>query len=241
MVPKVQGRLKSLVKNHGDKQHATVSVAQVVGGMRDVNCMLYDCSLLDAHSGIRFRGRTIPDLVNNLPKAQNGTEPLPEAVFWLLLTGNYPTQSEFTEFQNDLKKREEIPQRTIDLIKSLPRDTHPMSMLSIGLMSLQKDSVFAAAYSNGIHKSKYWHVMYEDSLNMIAKLPLLAAYIYRHIYFNGDFIKSDQSLDWAGNYTHMMGFEEHDMKECIRGYLSIHTDHEGGNVSAHTCHFLVVH
>jgi len=94
--------------------------------------LLYDCSLLDAHDGITFRGRTIPDLVANLPKAKNGSEPLPEAVYWLLLTGNYPSESEIIELQNDLRKREAIPQRTMDLIKSLPRDTHPMTMLSMG-------------------------------------------------------------------------------------------------------------
>ena len=125
--------------------------------------MLYDCSLLDAHEGIRFRGRTIPDLVENLPKAQNGTEPLPEGVYWLLLTGNYPTESELKEFQADLRSREAIPQRTIDLIKGLSRDTHPMTMLSMALLSLQNDSLFAAAYRDGIHKTKYWEVMYEDS------------------------------------------------------------------------------
>jgi citrate synthase len=28
------------------------------------------------------------------------------------------------------------------------------------------------------------------------------------------------------------------MRECLRGYLSIHADHEGGNVSAHTAHLV---
>ena len=87
---------------------------QAVGGMRDVNAMVYDCSLLDKIEGIRFRGRTIPDLVENIPKAPDGEEPLPEGVYWLLLTGNYSTQSELAELQADLKRREALPQRTID-------------------------------------------------------------------------------------------------------------------------------
>ena len=49
---------------------------------------------------------------------------------------------------------------------------------SIKLCS-QPTSKFAEAYSAGIHKSKYWEPIYEDSLNLIAKLPAIAAHIYR--------------------------------------------------------------
>jgi len=127
------------------------------------------------------------------------------------MTGNYPTESELKEFQADLKRREALPQRTLDLIKSLPTTTHPMTMLSMGLMSLQPDSLFAQAYKDGVHKTKYWEVMYEDSLNLLAKLPLLAAHIYRHCYRGSDFLQSSPDLDWSGNYCHMMGYTEHDM------------------------------
>lgn len=36
----------------------------------------------------------------------------------------------------------------------------------------------------------------------------------------------------------MLGYNEFNMRECMRGYLSIHADHEGGNVSAHTAHLV---
>lgn len=73
---------------------------------------------------------------------------------------------------------------------------------------------------------------------MIAKIPTITALIYRHTYFNDDFIESDLTLDWAGNFSHMLGYDKWEMKECLRGYLSIHSDHEGGNVSAHTTHLV---
>ena len=38
-------------------------------------------------------------------------------------------------------------------------------------------------------------------------MPLITAYIYRHIYFNDDFIAPDETLDWAGNFSHMMGYD----------------------------------
>ena len=71
-------------------------------------------------------------------------------------------------------------------------------------------------------------------MDLLAKLPQVCATIYRHKYHHGQLIKSDHSLDWAGNFAHMLGYNEFQMKDCIRGYLSIHSDHEGGNVSAHT-------
>ena len=238
LVPQQQAKAKKLLKEHGNKQAGTFTVAQVVGGMRDIECMLYDTSLLDPMEGIRFRGNTIPDLCKNLQKAKGGSEPLPEAVFWTLLTGRYPTDAEFKEFQEDVLSRGEIPQRTVDLIKALPRDNHPMASLSMALMSLQKDSKFAKAYQDGVNKSKYWEIYLEDCIDLIAKIPHVAAMIYRHNYHNSDFIKSDPNLDLGGNYAHMLGFNNEDFSECVRGYLSMHSDHEGGNVSAHTCHLV---
>lgn len=67
---------------------------------------------------------------------------------------------------------------------------------------------------------------------MIAKLPRLAGYIYRNTY-HGDAIHPLKNMDLAGNYAHMLGIDSFEFRECIRGYLTIHTDHEGGNVSAH--------
>lgn len=73
---------------------------------------------------------------------------------------------------------------------------------------------------------------------MVARLPEIAARIYRHTYKGGDMIEKDRSLDWGGSYAQMMGYDGHEIQECIRGYLAIHSDHEGGNVSAHTNHLV---
>lgn len=69
----------------------------------------------------------------------------------------------------------------------------------------QSDSRFAAAYSSGLHKSKYWDPVYEDSMNLIARLPQLAAIIYRRTYRQRDYIPPSPTLDWAANLSHMMG------------------------------------
>ena len=105
----------------------------------------------------------------------------------------------------------------------------------MAVLNIQAHSKFFKAYSQGINKSKYWEYYFDDTMDLLAKLPQIVFTIYRHKYHNGYLIKPDHSLDWAGNFSHMMGFNDFQMKECIRGYLSIHADHEGGNVSAHTC------
>ena len=60
-----------------------------------------------------------------------------------------------------------------------------MSQLSMGVAALNRDSTFAAAYERGIPKSEYWLYALEDSLDLIARLPALAARIYRNVYNPG--------------------------------------------------------
>jgi citrate synthase len=154
------------------------------------------------------------------------------------MTGNVPDAHEFKNISEDLRRRSSLSKDAEKFIASLPRDMHPMTQLSTALLYLQTGSKFAQAYRDGLHKSKYWEVVYEDAMDLIAKLPRVAALIFRHVYKNSDIIESDPNLDWAGNYAHMLGFSDFEMKECIRGYLSIHSDHEGGNVSAHATHLV---
>ena len=71
--------------------------------------------------------------------------------------------------------------------------------------AVQPNSQFAAAYSKGINKLNYWEPVMEDSLDIIAKLPAIAALIYTNVYKGGNTIQADSKLDWAANLSHMMG------------------------------------
>lgn len=203
--------------------------------MRGYNGLFHDLSKLDAQSGITFRGYSIPECDKLLTKAdeKNATQPLPEAMLWLLLTGEVPTEKQTRDLVADLADRGNLTEDCVKFIQSLPKEMHGMTMLSAAMLYLQPQSKFARAYTEGIHKSKYWQPTMEDSLDLIAKIPRLAAYIYRHKYF-GDAIHAKKGLDLAGNYAHMLGQDSFEFRECLRGYLTIHSDHEGGNVSAHT-------
>lgn len=100
-----------------------------------------------------------------------------------------------------------------------------MTMLSMSLLFLQNHSTFFKAYQSGVNKAKYWEYYFEDSMDLLAKLPHICATIYRHKYKNSQLIEPNHNLDWAGNFSHMLGYNNHQMMECIRGYLSIHADH----------------
>jgi citrate synthase len=228
--------LKDFVKTHGNKQVDDVSVDQIIGGMRDITSMLWEPSLLDASEGIRFRGFSIPELKEKLPAATNGREPLPEGLFWLMLTGEVPTKDQVKWLTEAWVRRSHIPEHVFAAIEALPVETHPMTQFSVGIMAMQNTSVFAQRYITGFNKTEYWDATYEDTMNIIARLPRLAAYIYNRIYRNGEQTLPDISLDWGGNFAHMLGYESEGFKEYMRLFLTIHADHEGGNASAHTTH-----
>lgn len=230
--------LKALRKEKGGLKVGEVNLKQVLTGMRGVKSMVWETSQLDAIKGIKFRGYSIPELKELLPSRDGDSEPLPEGLFWLMLVDEIPTQEDVNWLSDEWEKRATIPQHTFDVLESLPDSTHPMTQFSIAIMSLQTESIFASRYAEGMSKADYWDASYEDSMNLIAKLPRVAAYIYRKNFHNGDHIAPDLSLDWAGNYAHMLGIEGADFKSLMRLYLTIHADHEGGNASAHTVHLI---
>jgi citrate synthase len=119
----------------------------------------------------------------------------------------------------------------------MPRDTHPMTMFSAAILSLQRESIFVKKYNAGMSKMDYWDPTYEDTMNLIAKLHTIAAYIYRLKYKDDSPIDPDFSLDYGKNFAHMMGIDT-PYDELSRLYYILHSDHESGNVSAHTTHLV---
>lgn len=202
--PQLQARLKRLRTEFGGRSLGEVTVEQAVGGMRGIPGMLWETSLLDAEEGIRFRGHSIPELQAKLPGAHAGGQPLPEGLLWLLMTGQLPTREQAAAVSRDLAARAALPPYVTRVLDSLPRDAHPMTQLAAGVLALQPESQFAKAYERGVHKSKYWEPIFEDSLNLIARLPAVAARIYRRAYCGGTHVEADPSLDWAANLAHMV-------------------------------------
>jgi citrate synthase len=231
--------IKDFLAVHGDEKVGEINVSQVYGGMRGMLALICETSKLDPDEGIRFRGYSIPELQEKLPKYPGGgREPLPEAIFYLMLMNEIPTDDDVRRLSNNWTRRSTVPPHVFKAVDSLPMSAHPMTQFTVGIMALQTESEFSKAYKKGINKKDYWDPTYEDAMNLIARLPRLAAYIYRRRYHNGEHIEPDHNLDWSGNFAHMLGFDNEEFRELMRLYMSIHSDHEGGNVSAHAVHLV---
>ena len=233
-------RTTKLNKEFGEVVIDKCTISQAIGGARDVRCLVTDISYLDPQEGIRFREKTIPETFAALKEhTVPGCEmPTVESFFYFLLTGDVPTKAQAQEVFEDWKKRETLPQYVIDVLRALPRDTHPMVMFSAGILSMQRDSMFFKRYSEGtLKKTDMWDPMYEDAMTLLARLPALAAVIYRMKYKGDTLIPSDPKLDWGGNFAHMIG-QVKPYDDVARMYFILHSDHESGNVSAHTTHLV---
>lgn len=230
-------RTEKLVKEFGNVKVDEVNIGQIIGGMRDIKSLVTDISYLDPHEGIRFRGLTIPEVFEKLPKVPGNEMPSVEGFFYFLLTGDMPTEKEVEEVSEEFNSRKKIPDYVFNILKSMPADSHPMTMFSAAILSMNKDSIFVKKYHEGVKKNVYWEYYYEDAMNLLAKLPEIAAFIYRLKYRNGNIIPPDPKLDFGGNFAHMMGIAK-PYDEVARMYFILHSDHESGNVSAHTGHLV---
>jgi citrate synthase len=227
-IPGLREEARSLVKEHGDKVISEVTVAQAFGGMRGVKAMICDTSLVEPDKGLIIRGRPIGEL----------TDRIPEEIFWLLLTGELPDSGELAALQADLKDLGEVPQYVWKVLEAMAEDSHPMAMFNTAILVMERESDFRKRYRAGMKKEEYWEAALDDALRLIAVLPRIAAGIYRLRFEKGDRIQPNPELDWAGNYALMLGVPDPtgEFQNLMRLYLTLHCDHEGGNVSANTCH-----
>merc|ERR1711934_728866 len=231
-IPGFQEEVKAFRKSHGGAKIGEITVDSLYGGMR-MKGLVTETSVLDTEEGIRFRGYTIPECQELLPKAPGGEEPLPEGLFWLLLTGEIPTEEQVRGLSA------ELPSHVVTLLNNLPSNVHPMTQFASAIAALNSESKFAKAYEQGVHKSKYWETTFEDSMDLVANLPVVAATIYNNLFREGAVpCPPDPNKDWSANFCEMIGYKDPLFTELMRLYIVIHADHEGGNVSAHATHLV---
>ncbi|MCX6257906.1 MAG: citrate (Si)-synthase [Bacteroidia bacterium] len=230
--------VKNLLANHSEVVLGQYNIGQVLSGMKGMTGLLTVTSKLDAEEGIRFRGYSIPELQEKLPRKSPDGEPLPEGLFHLMLLGELPSHQDVDYLSSDWQKRSFVPKHVFNVIDSMPMTSNPMTIFSLAILALATESKFQKAHQTGLNKKDYWDTTYEDAMNLIARLPRIASYIYRRLFYRNDQIEPDPYLDWAGNLAHMMGYQSEEVKRLMRLYMVIHADHEGGNVSAHTNHLV---
>src|SRR5512134_3794982 len=189
-------RTAKLTKELGEIVIDKVTISQCIGGARDIRSLVTDISYLDPQEGIRFRGKTIPETFEALPKAPKSDYPTVESFWYFLLTGDVPTQAQVDEVVAEWKARQSVPEYVFTAIRALPRDSHPMVMLSVGILCMQKDSKFAGFYNSGkFNKKIAWEYVYEDACDLVARIAIIAAFIYNLKYRNDKQVAIDPKLD----------------------------------------------
>jgi citrate synthase len=222
--PAQKKEIAEFVKTHGDKTVSKVTLAQAYGGMRGVVGIVCDSSEVPPDKGLVIRGKELYKL----------TDKMPEEIIWLLLSGELPNKAELEDLISEINSRQGVPDYIWKVMETLPKDSHPMTMLNTGIVAMQRESVFAKRYDEGMGKEEYWIATLEDALNIIAKLPELAAGIYRMRFDKGDRIAPLKDADLGKNLAHMLGLPDPngELTSLMRLYITTHSDHEGGNVSA---------
>ncbi len=236
IIPAYRERVRILVKERGGVKVDEVTIAQVYGGMRGMKSLVTDISFVDPDEGIRFRGHTIPETLAMLPKPPNSEVPFVGGLYYLFLVGEVPSENDALEVEKEWQVRSHIPDYVFNVLRSMPVGSHPMMLFSQAILALQHESLFAKRYQEGMTKDEYWIPMLEDSLNLTAKLPTIAAFIYSLKYKNGTFKAPNPDLDWGANFAYMMGVDTQEYRDLSRLYFLLHSDHESGNASAHTTH-----
>ncbi|MBO01270.1 MAG: type I citrate synthase [Candidatus Marinimicrobia bacterium] len=222
-IPIWQDTLKNILNESGSKVISEVTVEQAVKGMRGVKSLICDTSSVSADKGLMIRNYPILDIIHIIP----------EQVLHLLMTGDLPNDEQLLDLQNQLKAHQNPPDYVWKVLEAMPSDSHPMTMLSVAIQSMRIDSLFVEKFNKGTVKSDYWKWILDDGIKLIGVLPSIAAGIYRLRVDKNALIPSDPNLDWGGNFAHMLGINDgNDFKELMRLYLMLHSDHEGGNVSA---------
>ncbi|MEE9165879.1 MAG: citrate (Si)-synthase [Candidatus Neomarinimicrobiota bacterium] len=227
-VPLWRKEKKDILTKYGKEVISEVTVSQAYGGMRGIKGMICDTSVVEPDKGLIVRGHPLLQI----------KEIWPEEVFHLLVTGEMPDEEAKRDLQEQLAERSDVPSYVWDVLRAMPKDSHPMCMLDTGILVMERQSAFRKAYDEEMKKTEYWVAMLEDAFRLLGALPGIAAGVYRIRFSKGDIIPYDKSLDWGANFARMLGIDDPtgNFAKLIRLYLTLHCDHEGGNVSANTCH-----
>lgn len=237
-IPAWRERVKKLLNESGEVKVDQVTIGQIYGGMRNIKSLVTDISYVDPAEGIRLRGLTIAEALDQLPRLADAEMPLVGGLYYLLLIGEIPTLQQALEVEQEWKNRSAVPGYVYDVLRAMPLKSPSMTMFSQAILSMQVDSIFTQQYDHGIRKEDYWQATLEDSLNLAARLPQIAAFIYNLKHRDGKLPVSDASLDWSANFAQMMEVTDPKYADMSRLYFIIHSDHESGNASAHATHLV---
>lgn len=232
-----------LKNNHGDTTLTKITVNQAYEGI-PVPCFTYETSNIDCDSIIHLRGHTLETCHSILPSPPKAEYPYVEAMFWLLLTGDVPSMEQTLAFRDELRSRAEVPATVLQVLDTLPLSTPPMTQLSTAMLAMQPDSSLKSAYHSAVPKKELWKFCLEDVLVLCARVPRIAAYIYRrsfHCDHSARLAVQGQDAedeDMAAALARRMGFNDPVVADLFRLFISSHMDVGGGAMSCFSVHIV---
>ena len=230
-----RSRAEKIARSYNNHKIGDLKVQHIFGGLRGANLLISDVSYVDPYDGIHFRGYSVDEILEKLPKAEGSDLPLAGGMYYLLLIGEMPTLEDALAVEEEWRQRSDLPYHVADMLRAMPRDTHPMTMFSQAILALQSRSEFTLHYNNGLKKPDYWRPTLIDSLNLVAKTPGIAAAIYNIKYHSRELVPPSQTHDWSANFAYMIHKDwDEQYKDLCRLFFIIHADQGTGNVSAHT-------
>lgn len=223
LIPEWRDEMRRLQVEHREAVVSRVTLGQLFKGLRGVNAIVCDTSYVDPVEGLFIRGIPVLDLVD-----RSGEE-----VFYLLCTGEFPSAEGLNELRQSIASRRDVPEYVWQMIEAMPDSTHPMSLLSMAALAMQRESVFVRRYREGMKREDYWDATLEDAVTILARMPVIAAGIFREKLRGKSRIEADNSKGFSENFAHMLGLgiEHPTFEEFIRQFVVVHSDHEGANAS----------
>ncbi len=179
-------------------------------GLRGVPVGYCPTSTVKPTEGLFYVGQSVDHLVTWQP----------ERVIYLLYYGKDGTAEEVAQFTKELRKRATCSDKLIKQIQQMPREGHPMKLFSAALLM--------TAMLEGVYGYR------EDCLNLIAKVPIVAAAVINHHAGWGSFRPSQPELGYVENFTHMVNVPKVDqaaLNDAFKLFNILHYDHGGGNLS----------
>ncbi|CRG97239.1 citrate synthase, putative [Plasmodium gallinaceum] len=244
-IQKTREQLKEIMHTYPNTPISICTPNNVIGGLRNTITLITDTSILEKKKGILFRGKPVEQILKEFPKWDTNCEyPVAEAMFWFLLTKEIPTKDDLKLFSRELYYRaKKIPSFVFEFMDNIPPFTHPMSQLVTTVSFLESLSLFKLKYSEGLSKTDYWKYILEDAVSLIAQIQVIGAYIFKRTFIDNNIKKGegmhlDNDLDWSANFTKLIGYDDNQIRDLLRLYFILHSDHEGGNASAHVSHLI---
>ncbi|XP_020723534.1 citrate synthase, mitochondrial isoform X1 [Bombus terrestris] len=240
--------LRNIRQEHGSSVISQITVENIYQGLNGVNTMVRETSEIDPKYGIRYRGLTIPEVVTLLPR--EGKSPSAESVFWLLLTGDVPTQEQTASLIADWSARREKkkdwwsgPGGGIvgSVLQTLPKTTSPLGKLSVALTVFDSRNHMNEALKNGALSYTHWEYMYEDSMELLATLPAIVGLIAKGELKNLE----EENGDWIQflseclcNAFDISKNHKKSLMDFLRLYIVLNADENGGIPGVHVTEIL---